>query len=118
MLLPNLTERTLRASCALAINLDTLLSCIKSRIATRDHGGDSVVSFLCVKVLYGDEAKVPIVHYERILALRDQGVGLSLSIPMLLSPFVMLVAGLSDGRKRISEKILLIYRVREAGRGL
>jgi hypothetical protein len=60
--------------------IQTLLSCIKSRIATRDHGSDSVVLFLCVKVLYGDEAKV-IDHYERVFGFARPALILSVSIP-------------------------------------
>jgi hypothetical protein len=78
MLLPNLKEFTICASGDLAPDPDLLLSCVKSRLTYDSDNAVSPSGLRRLKVMYDDEAKVPVGDYERILALRDQGLLISI----------------------------------------
>jgi hypothetical protein len=78
MLLPNLKEFTICASGVCAPNPDLLLSCVKSRLRYDSDNAVSSSGLRRLKVMYDDEAKVPVGDYERILALRDQGLSVSI----------------------------------------
>jgi hypothetical protein len=78
MLLPNLKEFTIYSTGGFAPDPDTLLSCVKSRLR---YDSDNVISSLGLrrlKVMYDNEAKIPIGDYERILALMEEGLSVSI----------------------------------------
>jgi hypothetical protein len=78
MLLTNLKELTIYATGGFAPDPDTPLSCVKSRLR---YDGDNAISssgLRRLKVMYDDEAKVPIGDYEWILALMEEGLSVSI----------------------------------------